>query len=152
MNPPGDRLEAFVGPARARPALWRLLLGALFAVAVWFAASSSSFAAGRLPGDPGRLFLLAYLASFAGLAAGIAAAARLLQRRRPVTLSAPAASAPRHFAAGVAAIALVRCFRRRSSERSRPPAPARHLGGLAAAGAARSWCRRPRRRSPSAAT
>jgi membrane protease YdiL (CAAX protease family) len=108
MNPPGDRLDAFIAPARARPALWRLLLGAIFAVAAWFACIFLLFPlANRLPGDPGRLFLLAYLASFAGLAAGLAAAARFLQRRRPATLVGPGGFRPSHFAAGVAAIALV---------------------------------------------
>lgn len=108
MNPAGDRLEAFIGPARTRPALWRLLLGALLAVAAWFACLFVLFPlASHLPADPGRLFLLAYLASFAGLAAGVAAAARFLQRRRPVTLLGPGGFRPSHFAAGAAAIALM---------------------------------------------
>ena len=84
--------EAFVAPARARPALWRLALGAILAAAAWLG-SIALLLPLAARADPGRLLLLAYLASFAGLALGTAAAARLLQRRSPSPSSAPAASA-----------------------------------------------------------
>ena len=73
-----------------------------------------------------RLLLLAYLASFAGLALGTAAAARLLQRRAPVTLLGPGGFRPRHFAA-----------RRRRRRAPRPPLRAA-LAGVAAARSASS--------------
>jgi membrane protease YdiL (CAAX protease family) len=106
-----ERFDAFLAPARGRPALWRTLAGALLAAAAWLAAVAAFLPlADRLPADPDRAFLLAYLASFAGLALGAAAAARLLQSRAPATLLGPGGFRPRHFAlaAGiVAALALL---------------------------------------------
>lgn len=103
-----DRFEAYVAPARARPALWRLLAGIIFAALAWLGAVAALVPlATRLPADPGRAILLAYLLSFAALALGIAAAARLLQRRPPATLLGPGGFRLRHFALGVAAIALL---------------------------------------------
>ena len=102
------RFEAFIAPARARPALWRLLAGALLATAAWLASVAALLPlALRLPADPGRAFLLAYLLSFAGLALGTAAAAWLLQRRAPSTLLGPGGFRPRHFALAVAVVALL---------------------------------------------
>jgi membrane protease YdiL (CAAX protease family) len=108
MPEPTDRLEAFIAPARARPDLWRLAAGALLAAAAWLAALAALLPLARhLPAEPERAFLLAYLASFAGLALGIATAARLLQRRAPSTLLGPGGFRPRHFALAVAAVALL---------------------------------------------
>jgi membrane protease YdiL (CAAX protease family) len=103
-----DAFEAFVAPARLRPALWRLAAGAALAALAWLGAAAALLPlASRLPADPGRAFLLGYLASFAGLALGTAAAARLLGRRSPATLLGPGGFRPRHFALGVAVVALL---------------------------------------------
>lgn len=95
--------DAFVAPARARPALWRLVAGVLLAAAVWLAATVALFRAAPAAGAPGVLLL--YLASFAGLALGTVLAARLLHRRGAASLLGPGGFRLRHFAAGVAAIA-----------------------------------------------
>lgn len=103
-----ERFEAFVAPVRARPALWRLVAGVLLAALAWLAAVLVLVPlALRLPADPGRLFLLGYLASFAGLALGAAAAARLLQRRAPATLFGPGGFRASHFGLAVAIVALL---------------------------------------------
>jgi membrane protease YdiL (CAAX protease family) len=102
------RFEAFVAPARARPALWRLLAGAGLAIAVWVLGTAALLPlAPALPGDAGRLALVLYLLGFAALALGTALAARLLQRRGPATLIGPGGFRPRGFAAGVGVVALV---------------------------------------------
>jgi hypothetical protein len=60
------RFEAYVAPARVRPALWRLLLGTTLAALAWLGSVLLVF--GLLdPGASGRAALLLYLASFAGL-------------------------------------------------------------------------------------
>lgn len=94
--------DAFVAPARTRPALWRLLAGLLLATALWLAAA---FVLLRpAPPEP-RGVLLLYLASFAALALGTIVAARLLHRRGAASLLGPGGFRRRDFAAGVAAIA-----------------------------------------------
>lgn len=104
VRPPA--FEAFVAPARARPALWRLAAGIILAAALWIGAVAILLPlAMRLPGDPARLVLAGYLASFAGLALGTAGAARLLHRRPAATLLGPGGWRTGHFAAGVAAVA-----------------------------------------------
>ena len=114
--------EAFIAPARARPALWRLLAGAPLATAAWLALAAALLPlALRLPAEPGRAFLLAYLPSFAGLVLGTAAAARLLQRRAPSTLLGPGGFRPRHFALAVAVIALLAALSAPSSPGSPRP-------------------------------
>ena len=104
---PFDAFDAFVAPARARPALWRTLAGALFAAALWLFALGTTlpFAAraGGLATPPG---ILLFLTSFAALAAGVALAARLLQARRAATLLGPGGLRARPFAAGVAVVTL----------------------------------------------
>jgi membrane protease YdiL (CAAX protease family) len=105
-NPRPPQLAACVAPLAARPALWRTVAGVGLALACWFAALATlPLAARLLPPADGRVPLLLYLASFAALALGTAAAARLLQRRPPVTLFGPAGFRPRAFAAGVAVVA-----------------------------------------------
>jgi membrane protease YdiL (CAAX protease family) len=92
-----------VAPAAARPALWRTLGGALVAAAVWlFTLGATLPFAGGFAAPSG---VLLYLASFAGLAAGIGLAVRLLQGRSPRTLLGPGGLRPRGFGLGVAVIA-----------------------------------------------
>jgi len=104
--PSSETFEAFVAPARARPALWRTLAGTLLAAALWlfaigatlpFAASAGGFAT--------PVGILLYLASFAALLGGAALAARLLQGRRAATLIGPGGFRPGAFGAGIAVIA-----------------------------------------------
>ncbi len=103
-----QRFEAFIAPARAYPSLWRLLAGAALAAILWL---GSAFVllplALRLPANPERLLLAAYLVSFAGLALGTAAAARLLQRRHPATLIGPGGFRLGQFALALAVVALL---------------------------------------------
>jgi uncharacterized protein len=100
--------EAFVAPARARPALWRTLTGALIAVALWLLAVGATLPLVlRAGGFATRTGVLLYLASFAALCAGVVLAARLLQGRGPATLIGPGGFRPAAFGIGVAVIALV---------------------------------------------
>jgi membrane protease YdiL (CAAX protease family) len=92
--------EAFVAPARARPALWRLALGSLLAGLVWLAAAALLLGTAGGP----RSLLLLYLASFAALLAATALAARLLHGRGFATLLGPGGFRPRHFAAGIVVV------------------------------------------------
>lgn len=80
-----DRLDAFVAPARARCALWRLAAGMTLATLGWLAAGYA-----LLPGAPGgRAEIVLLLASFGGLVAGLALALRLVHRRAFATLLGP---------------------------------------------------------------
>ena len=106
--PSSETFEAFVAPARARPALWRTLAGTLLAAALWlfaigatlpFAASAGGFAT--------PVGILLYLASFAALLGGAALAARLLQGRGPATLFGPGGFRAGGFGLGVAVVLLV---------------------------------------------
>lgn len=99
----GPAFEAFIAPARRRPALWRLLCGVLLAGAIWLAAVLVllNAALDREGGSAGTGFLIAYLASFAGLAGGVVLAARLLGGRGPATLLGPGGFRLRAFGAGV---------------------------------------------------
>ncbi|MFN0113526.1 MAG: lysostaphin resistance A-like protein [Paracoccaceae bacterium] len=96
---PGTPFDAFIAPARARPQMWRLILGSVLAIGVYlglFAAAAALvvlhygvFAAGILTAlvkgiGPGGVLML--LCSFAGLAAGAVISARLLHGRRAGTL------------------------------------------------------------------
>jgi membrane protease YdiL (CAAX protease family) len=100
-----QRFEAFVAPARARPALWRLGLGAAIAAGLWLGALGLALPAAQPGLGQGRVPLLLYLFSFAALIAGLAVAAPLLQRRRFATLIGPAGFVPRRFALGVGIVA-----------------------------------------------
>ena len=99
--------DAFVAPARRRPALWRLAAGLVLAGALWLAAVAALLRAASGLGAGPRGVLLLYLASFAGLALGTALAARLLHGRGAATLLGPRGFQPRAFALGVAAVATV---------------------------------------------
>jgi len=99
----GRSFAAFVAPARARAALWRLLAGLALAVAVYAALNAAAGFAAFLALGPdgvqslaGRIAVastpgatLALLATFPPLIVGIALAARLLHGRRPLTLFGP---------------------------------------------------------------
>src|ERR687897_3910083 len=101
------RFEAFVAPARAEPALWRLAAGVLLAALLWLAtAGALGTIAQGLSGPGPRAALVLYLASFAGLAAGLALAARLLHHRPPRSLIGPEGFSGPAFALGVTVIAL----------------------------------------------
>lgn len=106
----GPAFEAFVARARRRPALWRLGLGTVCAMLIWFATIAASnmlalmFGTGfsGLTGGAGAAApaaLLAYLASFAGLTAGVCSAAGI-GHRRPGTLIGPGGFDLRGFRAG----------------------------------------------------
>lgn len=107
----------FVEPARARPQLWRLLVGILLTVVVYAAVALAVLAVGRVffEGQSGLSFwvyvvtlgtmpltLLTLLASFAGLLLGTIAAARLLHRRSAATLFGRAPRVLRDFAIAAA--------------------------------------------------
>jgi uncharacterized protein len=97
------RFEAFVAPAMARPALWRLVVGFGLAGLCWLAATAALL---PLAGGP-RGVLLLYLAGFAGLVAGVGIAARLLHGRGFASLIGPDGFRLRGFALGIAVVALV---------------------------------------------
>jgi uncharacterized protein len=87
------RFEAFVAPARRRPALWRLVLGSALAASVWLAVVVGLVLVGDglavPPEAASRATLLGYLASFAALILGLGIAVRLLHARSPATLLGP---------------------------------------------------------------
>jgi membrane protease YdiL (CAAX protease family) len=101
--------EAFVAPARARPALWRLVLGLAVIGVVWAAVNLALLP--LLPRLPpavvGRALLVLYLFGFAGMVLGLWLALRLLQRRSFASLFGPAGFEPRPFGIGVAVIVAV---------------------------------------------
>ncbi|CAN5763790.1 hypothetical protein BH23PSE1_BH23PSE1_12100 [soil metagenome] len=92
--PTSPRFEAWVASAGARPALWRIAACLALAALVWIAALAGLVALGRriVPAgaDAGSAALLIYLASFAGLLAGLCAGVRLLHGRSPASLAGPA--------------------------------------------------------------
>jgi membrane protease YdiL (CAAX protease family) len=96
---------AFVAPACARPALWRLLLGLLLSALLWTGAALGLLRAGQALGLGAAGVLLLYLASFAGLGLGTALAARLLHQRAPATLIGPGGFRVRALLGGAAAVA-----------------------------------------------
>jgi len=110
--------ESFVAPARARPAFWRLGLGAVLAAIIYLAGSFGTLVAVWTATAPGTDFLtwsmqvaqpstpfatyLVLFASFPFMALGVFLAARLLHARTPATLFGRAPVVLRHFAIGVA--------------------------------------------------
>lgn len=111
--------EAFVAPARARPQLWRLILGVVLMAAV-FALVSLAAAGGlvvvlgraeageilRLMLDPvAPLGTILLLSTFLGMALAPVAAARLLHGRAAATLFGPRGRTMRHFALAAALVA-----------------------------------------------
>jgi hypothetical protein len=96
-------LAAFTAPARARPALWRLLLGLALIVGTYTAVVITAFSlAPPMPGDvewEGRvpLSMSLMMGTFAGALAGAALAARVLHARSPMTLTGPLPRVIRDF-------------------------------------------------------
>ena len=101
--------DAFVAPARRRPALWRLGLGVALVAVIWALAAAAAFLPAYVLGgeeaghgwavrltradDPAAT--LALLATFAGPFAGVLLAARLLHGRGPLSLiGSPRRAAP----------------------------------------------------------
>ncbi|MEM9475585.1 MAG: CPBP family intramembrane glutamic endopeptidase [Pseudomonadota bacterium] len=98
--------EGFVAPARQYPQLWRLLVGLVVAVIVYIVVVAAIFVLAWVlsgvggdglawaqrqlnPDDPNALLLL--LSTFAGMALGAMAAARLMHKRSAATLFGRAA-------------------------------------------------------------
>ncbi|MBJ3761672.1 CPBP family intramembrane metalloprotease [Maribius pontilimi] len=113
--------DAFVAPARARPQLWRLLLGLVVCVAVmalWIGATFGVLVA-AMGFDPAARMLaelsdptnprgtLLLLSTFAGMFVAPIVAARLLQKRRAGTLFGSAPVVVRHFAISVGIAAVI---------------------------------------------
>ena len=110
--------ERFVAPARARPQLWRLLVGILVIGIVWMLATTGLFAATaflvgvaefeawllRLRNGASATGTTMLLYTFGGLVVGTMLAG-LLHRRRPATLIGAAQGRP--FLAGLVAVVLV---------------------------------------------
>ncbi len=94
--------EDFVAPARARPAIWRLVLGCALAGTLWIAATVGLVLVGQGSANGA---LLAFLYGFAGLIAGLGLAARLLQKRDLASLIGPGGIRPGAYLAGVAVVA-----------------------------------------------
>lgn len=99
--------EAFVAPARGRPALWRLGLGLAVVGVVWAAVNVAMLPlVPRLPPRTvAQAVLVLYLLGFAGMALGVWLAVRLVGRRRFAGLFGPAGFEPRRFLAGAAVMA-----------------------------------------------
>ena len=108
--------EAFVAPARQRPELWRLGLGCVLAIAVYFAGIAVIFGAAYLIAGPEKsATLMASLAkaetpaatlilflTFAGMALGPILAARVMHKRGAGTLFGRTPVVLRHFVLAVA--------------------------------------------------
>jgi membrane protease YdiL (CAAX protease family) len=102
------RFEAFVAPARARPEVWRLVLGVLATVLVWFATAGGMLGLAapflRQSADGGRLLLLGFLFTFAGLVLGLVVSLRLFHRRGLGSLLGPSGFSLRGFAKGAGVV------------------------------------------------
>lgn len=94
--------EAFVAPARARAALWRLGLGVMIVAVLWLTATAGL--AFLEPGLGPRGFLLGFLLSFLGVILGLGVALRLLHGRAFSTLIGPDCVRPRAFLVGIGVI------------------------------------------------
>lgn len=101
--------EAYVAPARERPQLWRLLVGATIIAAFWIAASALVF---LLMGDfnvfqlgqdgtfvllDAPAFVIGLLVTFTGPMIGVFLAVKVLHRRPIGSLFGPGARTLRHF-------------------------------------------------------
>lgn len=125
-EPLPDPLASFVAPARAHPALWRLVLGTGLSLGGWLAAGLL-----LVPGaGDRRSWLLLFLASFGGLVLGLALALRLLHGRRLASLIGPGGLRVRPLAMGAAACFAVTAFSGAAAAALAPPVPSL---GLAAA-------------------
>lgn len=112
--------ETYLAPARARPELWRLILGvilcalvyagyvgALVGLVAWLAGPEAPpILAGMVRGTTPTGALLLLL-SFLGMALGPAIAVRLLHGRRAATLFGPAGRVVLHFLVAAAVVAIM---------------------------------------------
>lgn len=112
--------EALVGPARVKPALWRLAIGLILVVAIYVVGIAAIFALlvafsswdgaqnwlERMAVAEGPTATLLVLATFIGMGLGPLAAARLLHRRPLASLFGAKVTLWRHFAvaAGICAL------------------------------------------------
>ncbi|MEE9428672.1 MAG: type II CAAX endopeptidase family protein [Paracoccaceae bacterium] len=120
-----EQFDQFVAPARAKPQIWRLILGIVLIVVIYLlgiaiifgviwafvgADKTLQFANGIVSANtPTGMFLL--FASFLGAAIAPMLVVRLLHRRNPATLFGPRALLVSHFAqAAVAVIAVNALF------------------------------------------
>ncbi len=113
------RLERYVAPARTRPQIWRLILGAVVVAVLSMAGFAAIFGLLWLlfgaegarhiaiemsrADTPRGVFLL--LSGFAGMALGPVVAVRLVHRRRAITLFGPPVQAQRDFLVAAAVVA-----------------------------------------------
>ena len=107
--PRSPAFEAFVAPARARPQLWRLVLGFGVVALLWAAVTVAllRLAPEAVAAPAERVVLVAYLYGFAGMILGLWVAARLLQRRSFAGLIGPDGFSPGDFLFGVVAMAAI---------------------------------------------
>lgn len=98
-----DRFEAFIAPARARPEIWRLLVGGLVAGAVWIAVTAGLVLGFGRSSATGAL--LTYLGGFAGLILGLGLAARLIRKQSLASLIGPGGIRPGPYLVGIAVVA-----------------------------------------------
>ncbi len=101
--------EAFVAPARERPALWRLVLGLGVIAVVWAAVNVAMLPlVPRLPPAlADRAVLVLYLLGFMGMILGVWTAVRLFHRRRFAGLFGPEGVRLRPFLAGAGVMGVI---------------------------------------------
>ena len=105
-------LAHFIAPARARPALWRLLLGLVLTVGTYAAVVIAAFSlAPLMPGDLAwkgttPLSMSLMMGTFAGAIVGVFLAAGLLHARAPATLFGPRRRVMRDFGMALAVFAV----------------------------------------------
>lgn len=109
---PNPKFTRFVDPARARPQIWRLVLGLVIAIAVYALVAVGLFWVVWLKTDADPYYLwvddilradtpfsmVIVLATFIGMALGPMVAARVLHKRRAGTLFGPAVRTMQDFA------------------------------------------------------
>lgn len=118
--------DAYIAPARARPEIWRILVGFLLIIAVYFGFILALFLVLALIAGPdgaeiwmarmveatGPTGTLLLLATFVGMAAGPIVAALVLHKRGALTLLGPIPRTLRHFlvATGICALIYAAAF------------------------------------------
>lgn len=104
---PASRFDAFVAPARGKPALWRTLVGGILAAGLWILTIQAGFGLlASIDALSPRAVLIVYLWSFAALAVGLGLAARVVQGRPAASLIGPGGFRLRPFAVGAAVVGL----------------------------------------------
>lgn len=116
-----ERFDRFISPARARPALWRLILGMVLGVAIYAGSLfgvlmlarhfvGAEVAIEALQADEGAarpVPTLILLFTFAGMALGCIVAVAVLHRRGPRSLVGPLRPALRDFALAVGVVVAI---------------------------------------------